>query len=129
MRLVSLVGLLALLSLALAESATFHFVNIFPGDSVLLNATVGSPSYGNSVISNIAFGYSHQPVVLSSGTLGKGVVATMTKNNYICTLPLEVASGGPGLATLMACAGTSVLSCSAPWPAGVVAGGLLTTTY
>lgn len=82
----ALLAALALFAaLAACEPATFHFVNVFPGDSVMMNATVTSPSFTNIKIGNIGFGQTHQPFVLASGALGQAVITTTSSSKYFYT--------------------------------------------
>lgn len=130
MRLLAAAALVLCAALVSCEPATFHFVNVYPAESIQFNATTQSPSSANVVIGNIAFGQTHQPLVLASGTLGQAVVTTMTSKKYYCTVPLEVApSMGPGLTDLATCVGSSVLSCSTIFPAGQYSNAVPTATF
>lgn len=116
----ALIGLLAMVvSRATAEPAVFHFINTYTGDSVTFNLTTSSPSSSNVLIGNIAFGMTHQPLNLASGTLGAAQIYTTSANKYLCTIPVETApSLGPNFANIATCLGSSVLSCSDEYPQG-----------
>lgn len=130
MHLVAALALALCAALVSCEPATFHFVNVYPAESIQINATTESPSSANILIGNIGFGQTHQPLVLASGTLGEAVITTMTSQKYYCTVPLEVApSLGPGLTDLATCVGSSVLSCSTIFPAGQYSNAVPTGTF